>query len=578
MHHHLDLILLLAAGLTGALVFGFMTQKMKLSPLVGYLLAGIMVGPHTPGFAADPDMAAQCAEIGVILLMFGVGLQFHLKELIAVQRVALPGALAQILASTLLGMFVAHGFGWSWFGGAVFGMSISVASTVVLTRVLADHDTLHTPSGHIALGWLVVEDLFTILVLVLLPSVVTAVESGGSGLAEVFSVFGITLLKLAALVLFTLVAGQKLIPLMLAYIARTGTRDLFTLAILALALGIAAGAAIFFGASMALGAFLAGMVVGQSEFSARAASDALPMRDAFAVLFFVSVGMLFDFSAIAESWPLILATTAIVLLGKPLAAFVVVVLLKRPVRLALSVAVALAQIGEFSFILGSLGAGYGLFPPEATNAIIVAAMVSITLNPLLYRRVEGVARALERTRFGMRFSFRNEGFTLPEGEPLRVVIVGYGPVGSQLAAILSDSGISFLVLEMNIDTVHSLIAQGIPAMHGDAANEQILRQAGIEQARDLIISAPAAPAEDIISLATGLNPHLRILVHTLYTTRAEQLCGLGATAVFSSESEVALAMSEYLLRDLGATDEQIDRHHRRIREEVFRVHGACTLR
>ena len=574
MHHNIDLILLLAAGLTGALVFGFITQKMKLSPIVGYLLAGILIGPHTPGFAADPAIAAQCAEIGVILLMFGVGLQFHLKELIAVQKIALPGALAQIAASTLLGMFVAHGFGWSWFGGAVFGMSISVASTVVLTRVLSDHDALHTPAGHVALGWLVVEDLFTILVLVLLPSVVIAVESENSGFSSILSVFGFTTLKLAVLVVFTLVAGQKLIPLMLSFIARTGTRDLFTLAVLALALGIAVGAAVFFDASMALGAFLAGMVVGQSEFSARATSDALPMRDAFAVLFFISVGMLFDFSAIADGWPLILATTFIVLLGKPLAAFFVVIWLKRPVQLALSVAVALAQIGEFSFILGGLGASYGLFPASATNAIIVAAIISITLNPLLYRHVESMARALENRGFGLRSAYQNEAFSQPEEDPASVLIVGYGPVGSNLATILKDSGIRFLVIEMNIDTVQRLRAEGIPTMHGNAVNEQILHQAGVEKAYDLIISTPSAPAEDIIKIAMTLNPHIRVLVHTAYMTQAERLCEAGAAAAFSGESEVALAMSEYLLRDLGATEDQIDRHHHKIREEMFHVHTA----
>ena len=576
MHHDIELILLLAAGLTGALLFGFITQKMKLSPIVGYLLAGIVVGPHTPGFEADPVIAAQCAEIGVILLMFGVGLHFHFKELLAVQKIALPGALVQILASTLLGMFVSIGFGWSWFGGAVFGMSISVASTVVLTRVLSDHNTLHTPAGHVALGWLVVEDLFTILVLVLLPSVVVAVESGGAGFGEVVAVFGITMLKLGALVVFTLVAGQKLIPLMLAYIARTGTRDLFTLAVLALALGIAVGAAVFFDASMALGAFLAGMVVGQSEFSARAAADALPLRDAFAVLFFVSVGMLFDFTAVIENLPLILATTFIVLVGKPLAAFVVVILLKRPVKLALSVSVALAQIGEFSFILGGLGASYGLFPPAATNAMIVAAIVSITLNPLLYRRVDAMARRLETTRLGARAAQYVEGITLPEEDPASVVIIGYGPVGSNLAEILKDSGVTFMVIEMNIDTVHTLIAQGVPVLHGDAVNEQILRQAGLEKARDLIISTPSAPAGDIIKIARSLNPHIRVLAHTQYTTQTSPLYGVGAAAVFSGELEVALAMSEYLLRDLGATEEQIDRHHRCIRDKM--LHGqACVL-
>ncbi|HIV66796.1 MAG TPA: cation:proton antiporter, partial [Candidatus Mailhella excrementigallinarum] len=290
MTHDLNLVFTLAGGLSAALVLGFITQKLRLSPLVGYLLAGIAVGPHSPGFVADASTASQYAEIGIILLMFGVGLHFHLKDLLAVQAVALPGAIVQIAVSTLLGAAMALPFGWNWQAGAVFGMAVSVASTVVLTRVLTDNRALHTPTGHVALGWLVVEDLFTILALVLLP----ALLDGTRGDSSLWSALGVITLKLAALVAFTLVVGQKLIPWLLGFVARTGTRDLFTLAVLALALGIAVGSAEFFGASMALGAFLAGMVVGQSDFSARAASEALPLRDAFAVLFFVSVGMLLD--------------------------------------------------------------------------------------------------------------------------------------------------------------------------------------------------------------------------------------------------------------------------------------------
>ncbi len=394
MPHKIDLILTLTAGFTAALGLGFATQKLKLSPIVGYLLAGILVGPFTPGYVADNEIATQFAEIGVILLMFGVGLHFHLKDLLAVRKVAIPGALVQIAAATALGAIVTRMFGWSWTAGIVFGMAISVASTVVLTRVLADNRALHTPSGHIAIGWLIVEDLFTILVLVLLPALfASSGDSGGSGVAMTF---GWALLKLAALIGFALIAGQRIIPWFLGYVARTGSRDLFTLAVLVLALGIAVGSAKLFGASMALGAFLAGMIVGQSEFSARSASDALPMRDAFAVLFFVSVGMLFDPTKVGEGWPLMLATLGIVIIGKPLAALVVVMLFRRPLGSALSIAVALAQIGEFSFILAALGSELHILPPEATNALVVASVVSITLNPLLYKCIEPVVRWLER--------------------------------------------------------------------------------------------------------------------------------------------------------------------------------------
>jgi len=379
MPHDVNLILTLAGGLSAALVLGFITQKLRLSPLVGYLLAGIIVGPHSPGFVADASTAAQCAEIGVILLMFGVGLHFHLKDLLAVGAIATGGAAAQISLATLASMGLLHFFGFDLLSGAVYGMAISVASTVVLTRVLADNHDLHNPTGHVALGWLVVEDIFTILLLVLLPSVLSP---GG----EFWSALGMTLLKLAALSVFTLVVGQKLIPLFLGYVARTGTRDLFTLAVLALALGIAVAAAEFFGASMALGAFLAGMVVGQSEFSARAAAEALPLRDAFAVLFFVSVGMLFDPASLAQDWPLMLATLFVIMLVKPLGALLMTSLFRKPLKLGLPVAASLSQVGEFTFILAGLGISLGVFDQRVNNALIPAAIISITFNPMLYRK------------------------------------------------------------------------------------------------------------------------------------------------------------------------------------------------
>ena len=561
MLHNVDLILTLAGGLTAALALGFVTQKLRMSPLVGYLLAGIIVGPYSPGFVADADTASQCAEIGIILLMFGVGLHFHLKDLLAVQRIVLPGAAVQIAAATLLGMVVSHGFGWSWTAGAVFGMAISVASTVVLTRVLSDNKTLHTTTGPVALGWLVVEDLFTILLLVLLPAAV-----GGGHAESVWRILGVTTLKLAALVVFTLVVGQRIIPKLLAYVARTGTRDLFTLAVLVLALGVAVGSATFFGASMALGAFLGGMVVGQSEFSARAAAEALPMRDAFAVLFFVSVGMLFNPASLIDDWPLILATLAIVLLGKPLAAFIVVKLFRKPLRMALSVAVALAQIGEFSFILASLGISLGVLPPEASSAIIVTAILSITLNPLIYRRINAVAHWLEAKGIGLPHLDETE-LVHPEGAQ-RIIVVGYGPVGKQLSGILRDNNLDVVIVEMNIDTVRRVGALGEKIIYGDATQREVLIHAGAEEAEGLIISSASAPAEEIVEVARSVNPDMRILVHTTYLSVAETLKAEGASAVFSGEREVAVAMTEYLMRDFGATDEQIDKERRKLRESM----------
>ena len=411
MPHDISLILTLTGGLGAALVLGFVTQKLRLSPLVGYLLAGILVGPHSPGFVADAGLASQLAEIGIILLMFGVGLHFHLKDLLAVRGIALGGAAVQITLTTLSCMFLLQFWGFSLWAGAVFGMSVSVTSTVVLTRV--------------ALGWLVVEDLFTILLLVLLPVVL------GAGEGNIWWILGKTLLKLGALTVFTLVAGQRLIPALLGYVARTGTRDLFTLAVIVLALGIAVGSALFFDASMAFGAFLAGMVVGQSDFSARATAEALPLRDAFAVLFFVSVGMLFDPAALLEQWPLFLLALGVIVLLKPLLAFLVCLAARKPLRLAVSVGLSLGQIGEFTFILIAMGVSFGLFDSSISNAVIPAALLSITLNPLLFRRVGALARLLARLGLGARLPRMEHGQTDADGLP-RVVVVGFGPVGRSL--------------------------------------------------------------------------------------------------------------------------------------------------
>jgi monovalent cation:H+ antiporter-2, CPA2 family len=568
MPHKIDLILTLTAGFTAALALGFATQKLKLSPIVGYLLAGILVGPFTPGYVADNDIATQFAEIGIILLMFGVGLHFHLKDLLAVRKVAIPGALVQIAGATALGAIVTRTFGWSWTAGIVFGMAISVASTVVLTRVLADNRALHTPSGHIAIGWLIVEDLFTILVLVLLPALFdSSGDTAGGGVAMTL---GWALLKLAALIGFALIAGQRMIPWFLGYVARTGSRDLFTLAVLVLALGIAVGSAKLFGASMALGAFLAGTIVGQSEFSARSASDALPMRDAFAVLFFVSVGMLFDPTKVGEGWPLMLATLGIVVIGKPLAALVVVLLFRRPLRSAFSIAVALAQIGEFSFILAALGSELKILPSEATNALVVASVVSITLNPLLYKGIEPVVRWLERAGISVepKTVMLDEMPEIDEAAH-RVIVVGYGPVGRTLGRILRDNGIQVVVVETNLQTVQNLRAKGEPAVYGDASLREVLHHAGIEKADGLIIAASEAPAHTVVKAARELNPEIRVLTRSTYLREAERLREAGASAVFSSEGEVALSMTAFLMRQLGATDEQIDRERDRVRAELF---------
>lgn len=570
MPEHLDLILTFTGGLAAALFFGYITTRLGLSPIVGYLLAGIAVGHHTPGFVADEGLASQMAEIGVILLMFGVGLQFHIKELLAVRRVAVPGALAQIAAATALGMAVTHAFGWDWNAGLVFGLAISVASTVVLTRVLSDHDALHTRTGHIAIGWLVVEDIFTVIALVLLPALV-----GGTAVTNIAGAIGIALFKLAALVALTFLLGGYVIPKILAYVARTGSRELFTLTILVLALGIAVGSAKLFGASMALGAFLAGMVVGQSEFSNRAATEALPFRDAFAVLFFVSVGMLFDPFRLAQDWPLIALTTLVILVGKPVAALVVVRVLGYPFAIALGVAVALAQIGEFSFILASLGREMKVLPEGALNILVSASILSITLNPLLYKATPAIGRWVARRPRLARWLNPAEPLpdapNIPDGDDEHhAVVVGYGPVGRTVKRLLSRNGIRPIIVEMNVDTVRSLRKSGVDAVYGEAARRETLESAAIATAEALIFTASSvADVDQAIRLALELNPGIRILARTNYLTETFALDRAGAHRIVTAEGEVALTMTEFVLRSLGATFEQVERERERVRHELF---------
>jgi monovalent cation:H+ antiporter-2, CPA2 family len=582
--HHLDLILTLTGGLAAALVCGYLTYRLGLSPIVGYLLGGIAVGPYTPGFVANHALAEQLAEVGVILLMFGVGLQFHLKELLAVRRVALPGAIVQSLLATVLGAVVARAFGWSWAAGIVFGLALSVASTVVLMRVLTDNNDLHTPTGHIAVGWLVVEDLFTVLVLVLLP---TLVGSQQAGLSHVPLALGLGMLKVATLVVCTFLVGSRLIPWLLERVAATHSRELFTLTVLVVALGIAVGSATLFGVSMALGAFLAGMVVGRSDFSLRAASEALPMRDAFAVLFFVAVGMLLNPHHLLEAPGLVATTLGIILLGKPIAALGIVLLLGYPLRVALAVAVALAQIGEFSFILAILGKDLGLLTDTAMHTVVATAIISITLNPLLYRLIDPVEAWIARhpRLWGCLTAHTHTllpptAAGVPDGTPAaspdhRAVVVGYGPVGQTVTRLLQDNNIAPTIIELNRDTVRCLREAGVSAVYGDASHREILQGAGVDSAGSLILSAAGLQASaEVIRLARVLNPAIRILARAAYVRDSPALHQAGAEYVFSGEGEVALAMTEALLRSLGATPEQIDRERDRVHRDLV---GGSTV-
>jgi CPA2 family monovalent cation:H+ antiporter-2 len=574
--HSPELLLTLTGSLAAALVCGYVTFRIGLSSIVGYLLAGLVVGPYTPGFTANKHLADQLAEIGVILLMFGVGLQFHVQELLAVRRVAVPGALGRSLVATVLGALVGASYGWSCAAGLVFGLALSIASTVVLMRVLADSDDLQTLAGHIAVGWLVVEDLFTVLVLVLLP----AVFAPGIGPAGIALAVIVALAKVAVMVALTFFLGDRLIPWLLDRAAGTRSRELFTLTVLVVALGIAVGSVQLFGVSMALGAFLAGMVVGRTEFSLRAASEVLPMRDAFAVLFFVSVGILFDPRFLLESPGLVAATLAVVLLGKPLAAFAIVVCLRHPLRTALSVALATAQIGEFSFILATVGQRLGVVDDRARYALIAAAILSITLNPLLYRLVGPLERALQRliktpAPGGVPTQVDTPGERAARdvarrGSRYRAVIVGYGPVGRTLARLLRDNQIEPVVIELNIEAVRRLTGEGVAAIYGDAIRRETLESADVGNAVALVLSSSTmrGTAETIRS-ARELNPRVLIFARSSYLRDGDKLRRAGADLVFSAEGEVAMAMTESMLRQLRATPDQIDRERERVRSELF---------
>ena len=565
--HGADLILMLAAGLGAALILGYFTQRLGLSPIVGYLVAGVLVGPNTPGFAANVAIAEQLAEVGVILIMFGVGLQFHLEELLAVRRIAIPGAIVGMTSATALGATAARMFGWSWPAAVVFGLTLSVASTVVLVRVLSDARKLHTPVGHIALGWLVMEDVLTVVALVLLPTLAVGQPTASTIAVDLM----VTVAKMAGLAVFAAIVGQRIIPVLLDRIAATRSRELFTLAVLVIALGIAVGAATLFGVSMALGAFVAGMVVNRSDYSLRAATDALPMRDAFAVLFFVSVGMLLDPSALLEEPWLVVAALAVVVVGKPLVVALLLAVYRYPLRTVLSVPSALAQIGEFSFILAGVGRSLGVLPESAADVIVAVSITSIVVNPLASRIIDPAERVLMRLRRGTEAEGGDGGATTSSLDPqTRAIVIGYGPTGRTVTRLLRENGISPTVVELNMDTVRQLRQEGISAVYGDARHPNSLITAGLRHAGNLIISGDAG-AREITEIAREINPRVHIFSRSVYLRDVPPLRAAGAEQVFSGEGEVALAMTEAVLRRLGATADQIDRERDRVRAELFHL-------
>ena len=611
MHHSVPLITTIAAALGLALILGFVAAKLRLPALVGYLVAGILIGPATPGYVADVQIASQLSEIGVMLLMFGVGLHFSLADLMAVRKIALPGAVVQIGVATLMGWALAHWWGWSLGAGLVFGLALSVASTVVLLKALEARGVVDSMNGRIAVGWLIVEDLAMVLVLVLLPAVAgllggadvagaaasaTAAASAAAGVAgdaaggaasatagtvigtvvqaaasatglgdvqeaasaggtrAILLALGTTLLEVGAFVALMLVVGRRLFPWLLWQVTKTGSRELFTLCVVAAAVSIAYGSAQLFGVSFALGAFFAGMVLRESEFSHRAAEESLPLRDAFSVLFFVSVGMLFDPGILVLQPLKVLAVVAVIVLGKSLAAFLIVLLFRYPLNTALTVSASLAQIGEFSFILAALGVSLKLLPNEGQSLILAGALISITLNPLVFAAIEPLLRWIRsRSALARQLESRDDPLAeLPMSTEQKylakqVVLVGYGRVGRRVADALQQRGQPFVVADVNRERVEELRARGLPAVVGDAADPAVLIQAHIAEARQLVIAVPdPVGAPKMIETARTLNPGIECVVRCHNEDEAALLAQLANTRVFVGERELADAMVRHV--------------------------------
>ena len=559
MHHNISLITTIAAALGFGLLFGMLAVRLKLPALVGYLAAGILIGPATPGFVADIELASQLAEIGVMLLMFGVGLHFSLDDLLEVRAIALPGAVLQITVATGMGIGVTHLWGWSLGAGLVFGLALSVASTVVLLRALEERGILNSMNGRIAVGWLVVEDLVTVLMLVMLPVLAGPLggTTSGSG-ANLWTSLALTLGQVAAFVVFMLVVGRKLFPWFLWKVAKTGSRELFTLAVVATAVGIAYGSSEIFGVSFALGAFFAGMVLRESPLSHRAAEESLPLRDAFSVLFFVSVGMLFDPAVLVQAPLRVLAVLAIIILGKSLAAFALVLALRYPLNTALTVSASLAQIGEFSFILAAMGMSLELLPREGQNLILAGAILSIALNPLLFKAIGPLQNAL---RSRSEVARKLERSTDPLAElPMtmaqerlsgQVVLVGYGRVGRMIADALTAQGVHFVIAEQNRDLVDQLRKRDIAAVAGNGADPAVLIQAHIAHAALLVIATPDTfHARAMIETARALNPSIKTLVRSHNAQEAALLRQEGVGKVFLGEQELAKNMMLHIVEQL----------------------------
>lgn len=569
MPHDTSLLLTLSVAFAAAFLLGFGAAKVGLPPLVGYLVAGMLIGPHSPGFIADVALAGQLAEIGVILLMFGVGLHFSPGDFLRVRRIALPGALLQMCVACALGIALAHSWEWAWPAAIVFGLSLSVASTVVVLRVLEANGMLDSLDGRLAVGWLVVEDLAVIIALVLLPVVLGALGTPVAGADApphgLTFVIGLTLLKVVAFIVLMSVVGRRVVPWLLTRVAASGSRELFTLAVLAVSLGVAVGAAAVFGVSFALGAFVAGVVISESELSHRAGADALPMQDAFAVLFFVSVGMLINPSILLTSPGKVAATVAVVWLGNAVVASVCMVLLRHSLRASLRLGASLGQIGEFSFILAGLGVSMGVLSDEGRSLILAAALVTIMLNPLLFRAMGGFGNFVSaHPRWLDRLERQREPRMMATDihaamRPDHAILIGYGRVGRTIGDALQRMGVPYIAIEGERRVVEAMRTIGVPAIYGNATVPSVFEQAHAENAKLLVIATPDPyHARHIIEMARKRNPDIDVIVRTHSDEEQQTFEGLGVSKALMGERELAFGMAYHSLRSLGCDDDRAD--------------------
>lgn len=557
MHHSTPLITTIVGGLVLAFIFGMIANRLRISPLVGYIAAGVLAGPFTPGFVADTSLAPELAEIGVILLMFGVGLHFSLKDLLAVKAIAIPGAVAQIAVATLLGMGLSSLMGWDLATGLVFGLCLSTASTVVLLRALEERQLIESQRGQIAIGWLIVEDLVMVLTLVLLPAFSGMLESHHASPTELLIELAVTIGKVVAFMTLMMVVGRRVVPWILAKTASTGSRELFTLSVLALALGIAYGAVEFFDVSFALGAFFAGMVLNESELSQRAAHDTLPLRDAFAVLFFVSVGMLFDPMILVREPLTVIATLAIIVFGKSIAAFLLVKMFGHSKRTALTISVSLAQIGEFAFILAGLGISLGLLSVPGRNLVLAGAILSIMFNPLLFTLLEKYLAKTETIEDQSVEEAVEDEKQIPFDLCNHALLIGYGRVGSLLGEKLQAAGIPLVVIENSRPRVEALREQGISTVLGNAANQEIMDLARLDCARWLLVTIPNGyEAGEIVASARTKRPNIEIIARAHYDDEVTYIMERGADRVVMGEREIANSMLDMLQIDIMTEDEK----------------------